>query len=99
MQKRKFNECNLATNSLMHRFISMIIQFGLFFGSILLLFITSIMVSAGWGMTCFTYFSITSKYPNIDSGFHCNGPQYTAISGSGPFPPNGAEFITAAVSH
>ena len=97
MQKRKFNECNLAANSLMHRLISMIIQFGFFAGSILFLFITTIVVSAGWGKTSFTYFNITSNHPNIDTGFDCDGPQY--ISGSGPYPPNGAEFITAAVSY
>ena len=71
-------------------------QIVFFAGSIVTLFITTIVVSAGWGKTCFTYFNITSNHPDIDSGFHCDGPQY--ISGSGPFPPNGAEFITAAVS-
>ncbi|XP_019856187.1 PREDICTED: uncharacterized protein LOC109584772 [Amphimedon queenslandica] len=73
-----------------------IMQTVFFTGSIVTLSITTTVVSAGWGKTCFTYFNITSKHPDTDSGFHCDGPQYTS-SGSGPFPPNGGEFITAAV--
>ena len=78
--------------------IAKIIQVGLFTGSILFLFVTMIVVSAGWGKTCATYRNITSSGGTPRSLFNidCTGPQY--FSGVGPFPPNGAEIITAAVS-
>uniref|UniRef100_A0A1X7U431 Uncharacterized protein n=1 Tax=Amphimedon queenslandica TaxID=400682 RepID=A0A1X7U431_AMPQE len=51
----------------------------------------------GWGKTCATYRNITSSggTPRSVFNINCNGPQY--ISDSSPFPPNGAEIITAAV--
>ena len=99
MQKRKFNECNLAANSLMHRLISMIIQVGFFAGSIFFLFITMIVVSAGWGKTCATYKNITRAgiTPNSEFNIDCTRPQYSYRHG--PYPPNGTDFITAAVSY
>uniref|UniRef100_A0A1X7U438 MARVEL domain-containing protein n=1 Tax=Amphimedon queenslandica TaxID=400682 RepID=A0A1X7U438_AMPQE len=79
------------------RLIANIIQAGFFVGSILFLFITMIVVSAGWGKTCATYRNITSSGGTSNSAFNidCTGPQY--ISDVGPFAPNGADFITAAV--
>ncbi|XP_019856183.1 PREDICTED: uncharacterized protein LOC105313950 isoform X5 [Amphimedon queenslandica] len=77
--------------------IAKILQVVIFVGSILFLFITMIVVSAGWGKTCATYRNITSSggTPRSVFNINCNGPQY--ISDSSPFPPNGAEIITAAV--
>ncbi|XP_019856177.1 PREDICTED: uncharacterized protein LOC109584769 [Amphimedon queenslandica] len=79
------------------RLIANIIQAGFFVGSILFLFITMIVVSAGWGKTCATYRNITSSGGTPRSLFNidCTGPQYR--SSVGPFAPNGADFITAAV--
>ena len=84
--------------------IAKIIQGGFFVGSILFLFITMIVVSAGWGKTCATYKNITTAgaVPRSLFNLDCTGPQYVSNgdgSGIGPFPPNGAEIITAAVSH
>uniref|UniRef100_A0A1X7U4Y6 MARVEL domain-containing protein n=1 Tax=Amphimedon queenslandica TaxID=400682 RepID=A0A1X7U4Y6_AMPQE len=78
------------------RLIANIIQAGFFVGSILFLFITMIVVSAGWGKTCATYRNITSSGGTPRSLFNidCTGPQYR--SSVGPFAPNGADFITAA---
>ena len=73
--------------------IANIIQVGFFAGSILFLFITMIVVSAGWRKTCATFKNITkTQYPDLD--FKCNGqqPHYLA------YQPNGGEFIAAAVS-
>uniref|UniRef100_A0A1X7SP54 Uncharacterized protein n=1 Tax=Amphimedon queenslandica TaxID=400682 RepID=A0A1X7SP54_AMPQE len=55
------------------------------------------MVSTGWGKTCATYKNITDSGGTPRSLFNidCTGPQY--ISDFGPFAPNGADFITAAV--
>ena len=77
------------------RLIAKILQIGFFAGSILFLFITTVVVSAGWGKSCATYKNITKNGGNTI--FDCTGPQY--VSDIGPLPPNGAEFITAAVSH
>ncbi|XP_019856181.1 PREDICTED: uncharacterized protein LOC105313950 isoform X3 [Amphimedon queenslandica] len=79
--------------------IAKILQVVIFVGSILFLLITMIVVSAGWGKTCATYKNITSSggTPNSLFNIDCNGPQYVSGSSVGPFPPNGAEIITAAV--
>uniref|UniRef100_A0A1X7U4C4 Uncharacterized protein n=1 Tax=Amphimedon queenslandica TaxID=400682 RepID=A0A1X7U4C4_AMPQE len=81
------------------RLIAKILQVVIFVGSILFLLITMIVVSAGWGKTCATYKNITSSggTPNSLFNIDCNGPQYVSGSSVGPFPPNGAEIITAAV--
>uniref|UniRef100_A0A1X7SP35 Uncharacterized protein n=1 Tax=Amphimedon queenslandica TaxID=400682 RepID=A0A1X7SP35_AMPQE len=65
------------------------IQVGFYAGSIVFLFITTFVVSSGWGSSCLSLNS--TKYPNLD----CTGPRY--ILGCGPYPPNGADFITATV--
>uniref|UniRef100_A0A1X7U3P9 MARVEL domain-containing protein n=1 Tax=Amphimedon queenslandica TaxID=400682 RepID=A0A1X7U3P9_AMPQE len=54
---------------------------------------------AGWGKTCATYKNITSSGGTPSSLFNidCTGPQYIYGSRGSPFPPNGAEIITAAV--
>ncbi|XP_019856332.1 PREDICTED: uncharacterized protein LOC109584878 [Amphimedon queenslandica] len=77
--------------------IAKIIQVGIYVGSILFLFITTIVVSAGWGKTCATYnnLSRTGITPNSYFKINCNGPQHSY--GYGPYPPNGADFIAAAV--
>ncbi|XP_019856336.1 PREDICTED: uncharacterized protein LOC109584879 isoform X2 [Amphimedon queenslandica] len=72
--------------------IAKILQIGFFSGSILFLFITTVVVSAGWGKTCATNKNITKT--GADTYFDCTGPQY--LSGLGPLAPNGAEIITAA---
>ena len=90
---------SLSSIPIHSRLLAKIMQTVFFAGSIVTLFITTFVVSAGWGKTCFTYFNVTSQHPDIDSGFHCDGPQYSAITGHGPYPPNGGEFIAAAVSH
>ena len=92
------------TTSYCYRLIIKIIQVGFFAGSILFLFITTVVVSAGWGKTCATYKNITRAgiTPNSIFNLDCTGPQYASNGygpGIGPFPPNGAEIITAAVSH
>ena len=56
-----------------------------------------VVVSAGWRKTCATYTNITRTGGGPNFKIHCSGPQY--FSGVGPFAPNGADFITAAVSH
>ena len=83
----------LGMMMLLHHFrlIAKIIQVGFYAGSIVFLFITTFVVLAGWGSSCL-YSNIT-KYPNLD----CTGPRY--VLGHGPYPPNSADFITAAVSH
>ncbi|XP_019856185.1 PREDICTED: uncharacterized protein LOC105313950 isoform X7 [Amphimedon queenslandica] len=80
--------------------IANIIQVGFFIGSILFLFITMVVVSAGWGKTCATYKNITSSGGTPRSFFNieCTGPQF--FRGEllrGPYQPNGTEIITAAV--
>ncbi|XP_019856179.1 PREDICTED: uncharacterized protein LOC105313950 isoform X1 [Amphimedon queenslandica] len=79
--------------------IAKILQVVIFVGSILFLLITMIVVSAGWGKTCATYKNITSSGGTPSSLFNidCTGPQYIYGSRGSPFPPNGAEIITAAV--
>uniref|UniRef100_A0A1X7U3Q4 Uncharacterized protein n=1 Tax=Amphimedon queenslandica TaxID=400682 RepID=A0A1X7U3Q4_AMPQE len=82
-------------------FIAKIIQVVIFVGSILFLLITMIVVTTGWEKTCATYKNITRTGGTPGSVFNldCNGPQYISDSYSssiGPFPPNGAEIITAA---
>ena len=88
MQKGKFSTSvvDLIHLNLFHfRLFVKIIQVGFFAVSIFFLFITMIVVSAGWGKTCATL-------KNIDSTrYDCYGPH----RGN---PPNGADFITAAVS-
>uniref|UniRef100_A0A1X7SJD3 MARVEL domain-containing protein n=1 Tax=Amphimedon queenslandica TaxID=400682 RepID=A0A1X7SJD3_AMPQE len=81
--------------------IAKTIQVGFFVGSILFLFITMIVVSAGWGKTCATYKNITDSGGTPRSVFNidCTGPQFTHSDyypPRGPYPPNGAEIITAA---
>ena len=74
--------------------IANIIQVGFFAGSILFLFITMVVVSAGWRKTCDTFKNITqTQLPELV--FKCNGeqPNYGLR-----FRPNGGEFIGAAVS-
>lgn len=63
-----------------------------------------IVVTTGWEKTCATYKNITraGDAPRSVLNLDCNGPQYISESNYspriGPFPPNGAEIITAAVS-
>ncbi|XP_019856180.1 PREDICTED: uncharacterized protein LOC105313950 isoform X2 [Amphimedon queenslandica] len=82
--------------------IAKILQIGFFVGSMLFLLITMIVVSTGWGKTCATYKNITRTggVPGSVFNLDCNGPQYISDglgSSIGPFPPNGAEIIIAAV--
>ena len=77
------------------RLIAKIIQVGFFAGSILFLFITTVVVSAGWGKSCATFNNITKN--GGDTTFDCTGPRYSF--GYGLYLPNGEEFITAVVSH
>lgn len=87
MQKRKFSTSVLILTNFIHfRLIARIIQVGLFGVSVLSLVNTTVVVAAGWAKTCATL---------KETSFSCTGPQYNG----GPYPPNGAEFIAAAVSH
>ncbi|XP_019861038.1 PREDICTED: uncharacterized protein LOC109589388 [Amphimedon queenslandica] len=76
--------------------IANIIQVGFFVGSILFLFISMVVVSAGWRKTCDTFKNIT-KTQYHELVFKCNGQQPSYGLPYLPYLPNGGEFIGAAV--
>ena len=92
-------------NPILNRPIAKILQVVLFAGSIIFLFITMVVVSAGWAKTCATYKKLMHQLTLRDDAgisitfntvFKCTGSQNSL---AGAIPPNGAEIITAAVSH
>ncbi|XP_019863380.1 PREDICTED: uncharacterized protein LOC109592356 [Amphimedon queenslandica] len=76
--------------------IANIIQVGFFVGSILFLFITMVVVSAGWGKTCATFKNIT-KAQDYGPSFKFKCTEQLQKQTDSPYRPNGAEFIGAAV--
>ncbi|XP_019861689.1 PREDICTED: uncharacterized protein LOC109590209 [Amphimedon queenslandica] len=72
--------------------VAKILQIGFFAVSILFLFITTVVVAAGWSQTCATFKNMTTTQPSTDFSFQCTGKLQAYI-----IEPNGAEFIAAAV--
>ncbi|XP_019856341.1 PREDICTED: uncharacterized protein LOC109584882 [Amphimedon queenslandica] len=89
-----FQLCSVSFQINVKTLIANIIQVGFFVGSILFLFISMVVVSAGWRKTCDTFKIITQQPQYHDVVFKCNGeqPNY-GLS----YRPNGGEFIGAAV--
>ena len=93
MSKRKFDN-SLLIVIFYFRLIAKILHIGFFAVSISFLFITTVVVSAGWGKTCATFKNMTTTDPSADFDFQCTGKLHAYI-----LEVNGAEFIAAAVRH
>uniref|UniRef100_A0A1X7U2U1 Uncharacterized protein n=1 Tax=Amphimedon queenslandica TaxID=400682 RepID=A0A1X7U2U1_AMPQE len=89
-----FQLCSVSFQINVKTLIANIIQVGFFVGSILFLFISMVVVSAGWRKTCDTFKNITQQTQYHEFVFKCHGeqPNYGL-----PYRPNGGEFIGAAV--